>query len=146
MIFLLLACLTITTSSTSLLPVTRAMYNSISNLMGEAEYPELWWQERAECLDQLSPDLADTMEKAWAGMVEYWNIGGQEGDPWPTCVEKKGWFESNCTSQPGVTMDIWEPCNYASNLAYDRLVPVQVVVYNQITERVFSHPYVPLTR
>ena len=32
------------------------------------------------------------------------------------------WFERNCTVQPGVEMAIWEPCNYVSNLAYDRLV------------------------
>ena len=33
-----------------------------------------------------------------------------------------GWFENNCTRQAPVEMDIWEPCNYASNLAYDRLM------------------------
>ena len=32
------------------------------------------------------------------------------------------WFEKNCTVQPGLEMAIWEPCNYVSNLAYDRLV------------------------
>ena len=34
---------------------------------------------------------------------------------------RSGWFESNCTKQQPVEMDIWEPCNYISNLAYDRL-------------------------
>ena len=108
--------------SSSELPVTRAMYNSISNLMGEAEYPEEWWQERNECLDQLSPNMNDIMEKAWEGMVAFWDSRGQEnpGGQWPTCDNKTRWFESNCTSQPGLSMDIWEPCNYASNLAYDR--------------------------
>ena len=105
--------------SSSPLPVTRAMYNSISNLMGEAEYPEEWWEERNECLDQLSPNMNAIMEKAWEGMVAFWDSRGQQGDLWSTCDEKR-WFESNCTSQPGVSMDIWEPCNYASNLAYDR--------------------------
>ena len=33
-----------------------------------------------------------------------------------------GWFEWNCTTQFPVEMDIWEPCNYASNLEYDRLM------------------------
>ena len=107
----------------SLLPLTRDMYNSMSRLMGETQYPESWWQERAECFEQLSPELAGTMEKAWEGMVEYWSTRGKEGDTWRSCPEKSSWFESNCSSQPGVVaMDIWEPCNFASNLAYDRLI------------------------
>ena len=30
------------------------------------------------------------------------------------------WYEDNCTVQPGLDIAIWEPCNYVSNLAYDR--------------------------
>ena len=38
-------------------------------------------------------------------------------------TSSSGWFESNCTHQPPpVEMDIHEPCNYVSNLAYDRLM------------------------
>jgi len=69
------------------------------------------------------------MEKAWAGMQEYWESRGTESDPWHECgstemapQSSSGWFENNCTRQAGVPMDIWEPCNYASNLAYDRLM------------------------
>ena len=122
---ILLTCLC--SSTFSLLPLTRDMYNSMSRLMGETMYPESWWQERSECFEQLSPELADTMEKAWEGMVEYWNTRGKEGDTWRGCSEKSSWFESNCTSQPGaVAMDIWEPCNFASYLAYDRLIEIAV--------------------
>ena len=102
--------------------MTRAMYNSISNLMGEQEYPEMMWKDRVDCFDKLSPNLNPIMEKAWEGMVEFWESRGQEGDPWLTCAQNKEWFKSNCTAQPGVVMDIWEPCNYAFNLAYDRSV------------------------
>ena len=66
--------------------------------------------------------------------------------PYPhqmTPLSSSGWFENNCTRQlstssssltfntktsdtivrqPDVPMDIWEPCNYVSNLAYDRLM------------------------
>ena len=101
---------------------TRAMYDSISNLMGEEEYPEAMWQERVACFDKMSPMLNTIMEKAWEGMIQYWELRGQEGDPWLSCAQGERWFESNCTSQPGIEMDIWEPCNFASNLAYDRLV------------------------
>ena len=109
-------------SSSTYLQMTLDMYNSISRLMGETQYPELWWEERVECYDNLSPDLAGTMEKAWEGMVEYWSTRGKSNDTWRSCSEKSSWFEWNFTTQPGVTMDIWEPCNYASNLAYDRSV------------------------
>jgi len=101
-------------------PVTRNMYNTISNLMGEEEYPEDQWQDRIECFDQLSPQMNGIMEKAWEGVIEFWESRGQEGDTWKSCDHDK-WFESNCTYQPGLGLAIWEPCNYASNLAYDRL-------------------------
>merc|ERR1711936_509573 len=101
---------------------TLTMYNSISKLMGEEKYPEEMWQERVECFDKLSPDLNALLEKAWEGMIEYWEARGAEDDPWLSCEEDERWFEHNCTTQPGIEMDIWEPCNYASNLAYDRMV------------------------
>ena len=110
-------CLVRATSQNS---VTRAMYNNISILMDEKEYPEVWWQERVDCYDLLSPNLNSIMEKAWEGMIEFWETRGQEDDTWITCEQENRWFESNCTSQPGMGMAIWEPCNYASNLAYDR--------------------------
>ena len=100
-------------------PMTRAMYNSISNLMGEEVYPEDWWQERVECLDNLDPKMNAILDKAWEGMLSFWELGEQEEDTWYGCETTK-WFESNCTSQPGLGLAIWEPCNYASNLAYDR--------------------------
>ena len=94
----------------------------------------------------LSPSLTHTMDMAWAGMRDFWNTRGTETDTWyrvmfkntslhHQCVARhecsslsltplssSGWFENNCTRQQPVEMDIWEPCNYASNLAYDRLM------------------------
>ena len=102
------------------LDITRAMYDSISNMMGEKVYPEAMWKERVDCFDKISPNLNIAMEKAWEGMIRYWDLRGQEADPWLPCEKEERWFESNCTSQTGVQMDIWEPCNFASNLAYDR--------------------------
>ena len=55
-------------------------------------------------------------------MIKYWEIKGSKGDIWLTCDSPNRWFEHNCTMQPGIEMAIWEPCNYVSNLAYDRLV------------------------
>ena len=110
-------------------PVTRNMYNTISNLMGEEEYPEEQWQDRIECFDQLSPQMNGIMEKAWEGVIEFWESRGQEGDTWKSCDHDK-WFESNCTYQPSLGLAIWEPCNYASNLAYDRYCHNTATVLN----------------
>ena len=42
----------------------------------------------------------------------------ENNDPWHTCNEKGKWFEFNCTVQEYGSMPIFEPCNYASNVAY----------------------------
>ena len=57
-------------------------------------------------------------------MLKYWEVGGIKDDYWVPCppTNNQRWFEFNCTLQPGMEMAIWEPCNYVSNLAYDRLV------------------------
>ena len=55
------------------------------------------------------------------GMVQYWEMRGQRGDMWIECPAlDTRWYEDNCTVQPGLDIAIWEPCNYVSNLAYDR--------------------------
>jgi len=108
----------------------RVQYDAMAKLVSNDPYPSLWWEERSACLNSLSPKLENTMEKAWAGMQEYWATRGVEDDTWHECNSKgeeiarssSAWFENNCTRQQGVEMDIWEPCNYASNLAYDRLL------------------------
>ena len=56
-------------------------------------------------------------------MIQYWEMRGQKGDMWIECPAlDTRWYEDNCTVQPGLDIAIWEPCNYVSNLAYDRLV------------------------
>jgi len=56
-------------------------------------------------------------------MIEYWELRGYGNDTWLACDSStERWYEKNCTMQPGIEMAIWEPCNYVSNLAYDRLV------------------------
>ena len=76
--------------------MTRAMYDSMSQLVGESSYPDLWWDQRQTCMDTISPGLSDTLERAWQvsccidveltiffmrvelkGMVKYWDIGGE---------------------------------------------------------------------
>ena len=102
----------------------------MSLMVSGAAYPPVWWEERVACLSSLSEGLEATIEKDWAGMVEYWGSRGGQGDTWYQCdysdtdyLRPCGyWFECNCTTQLPLEMDIWQPCNYVSNLAYDRLM------------------------
>jgi len=111
----------------------RQNYDSIAILVTGEPYPSLWWEERTACLAKISPTLEASLDAAWAGMNQYWDTRGGENDTWYECdttnlpiIEPMrspdAYFENNCTRQEPITMDIWEPCNYASNLAYDRLM------------------------
>merc|ERR1712223_48635 len=129
MVFCILLFLAALTSSSSGESAARAQYDAMAKLVSNEPYPSLWWEERSACLNALSPTLEATMERAWAGMQDYWRNRGGEGDTWHECDTKvdvprssSAWFEKNCTMQREVEMAIWEPCNYVSNLAYDRLL------------------------
>ena len=56
----------------------------------------------------------------WDGMIKYSSTQGDpsRNDTWVQCENNSRWFEKNCTVQEYGQMPIWEPCNYASNLAY----------------------------
>ena len=112
---------------------THDQYDSMSLLVSGQPYPLVWWEERAACLATLSPGLEEVLEQAWTGMVDYWGARGGPADTWyqcdyndtdlrAPCQPTWSWFECNCTTQHPVEMDIWEPCDYVSNLAYDRLM------------------------
>jgi hypothetical protein len=53
------------------------------------------------------------------GFRRYAETGGDPGiDEWIRCELQGKWFEENCTVQEYGNIPIWEPCNYASNIAY----------------------------
>ena len=82
--------------------MTRMMYDSMSQLVGDPSYPDTWWDERDRCLSSISPSLTASLERAWQGMIQYWEMGGLEEDVWRSCQHQGRWFESNCTEQPGI--------------------------------------------
>ena len=83
--------------------VSRAMYDSMAQLVGEQAYPDLWWDQRQTCFEKISPGLSDTLELAWQGMVKYWDIGGVKEDYWIQCEDtEREWFEFNCTYLPNI--------------------------------------------
>ena len=71
--------------------------------------------------------LHESTGAQWDGMIKYSSTQGDpsRNDTWVQCesnIKPKDfnsrWFEKNCTVQEYGNMPIWEPCNYASNLAY----------------------------
>ena len=82
--------------------ITRRMYDSMAQLVGEPGYPATWWAEREQCLGWLAPDMVERLDLAWLAMITYWEVGGAEQDGWKSCEEQHRWFERNCTYQPGI--------------------------------------------
>jgi len=80
---------------------------------------QAFYDEFIACMNVLDPRLVQSVGAQWDGMIEYSATkGNPPDDPWIQCTEKGKWFEVNCTVQEYGQMSIWEPCNYASNLAY----------------------------
>ena len=69
--------------------ISKTMYDNMARLVGEEEYPATWWQERQECLALISPSLTNRLELAWLGLIQYWEAGGAETDPWQTCDQQE---------------------------------------------------------
>jgi hypothetical protein len=86
-------------------------------MTGEPTFDPAFYDKLTTCLEKLDPRLLQSVGAQWDGMVSYANSGGSGSDPWPRCEAKK-WFEYNCTTQDYGQMPIFEPCNYASNVAY----------------------------
>ena len=76
-------------------------------------------------MNSISPDLWAVSDGAWAGMVEYHDMDGVGEDTWGSCLGNghcHQYHEQNLTVQEYHSIGIYEPCNYASNLAYYHVV------------------------
>ena len=71
-----------------------------------------------ECWDNTHPDLKQAENNAWQGMIDFFQNDGFEEDPWGQSSYNSSWLESNATAQELYGILIYEPCNYASNIAY----------------------------
>ena len=70
-------------------------------------------------LVRLDPDLFESQENGWRGVLSYYQQGGQPGDPWGG--NPSSFRERNTTFVPladNQHLKIFETCNFASNLAY----------------------------
>ena len=83
-------------------------------MTGQPTFDPDFYGNLTACFDSLDPRLLTSIGSQWDGMVEYAVSG-----PWPKCDDDQTrWFELNCTTQAYGNLPIYEPCNYASNLAY----------------------------
>ena len=99
-------------------------FNGISMLMvGNNTYNKNQMEEFFNGFNRTDPNLLNAVNSQWAKLRDYAALGGTpESDEWgQDCNQPpRGelWMEKNCTVQQYGNMSIWEPCNYASNLAY----------------------------
>lgn len=98
------------------------MFDAMQQLMtGEEEFEAEYWGQLTTCWDMLNPRYWEAQDKAWAGMVQYHDQDGVPGDRWGECLDEghcMSYLEKNDTVQDFHDITIYEPCGYASNIAY----------------------------
>ena len=62
-------------------------------------------------------DLFKVQDIAWSGLVDFFENDGFEEDKWGGTVTVPAYHEYNVSTQSDGVV-IYEPCNYASNVAY----------------------------
>ena len=106
-------------SQPGLLPVL----DGLAVVMGAgARFPRAEFTRLVRGLTALDPALYHSQEAGWRGVVQYHRAGGGPGDPWGGTPSQ--FQERNLTLLPlhsGPPLVVFEPCNFASNLAYYEL-------------------------
>jgi len=98
-------------------------FNGIQEFMtGEKFTDNKFYNSLVQCLKKTDEKLYTSVNHQWSGLKEYAQTGGSNADTWHKCDDNtkpnKIWFERNCTVEKYGNMPVWEPCNYASNIAY----------------------------
>jgi len=100
-------------------------------MTGEDQYVDnQLYKDLTACVKRIDDNLFESINAQWAGLKGYAKTQGHAPmDHWYPCDSntKPGqiWSERNCTVQKYGNIPIWEPCNYASNLAYYHTVVQQ---------------------
>ena len=93
------------------------MLDAMQELMtGEGTFNRRLYREQRSCMRTFSSRLPETQDMAWRGIVDYWRMGGTLDDPWGG--RSTGLIERNITEMTLHNMQIYEPCNFVSNLVY----------------------------
>ena len=101
-------------------PLQEALNGVEVFMNGQPTFDPTFYSELKTCFESLDPRLLTSIGSQWDGMIQYAStLGDPEADDnWLPCNAQNRWFELNCTTQAYGNMPIYEPCNYASNLAY----------------------------
>ena len=103
-----------------------AMLDAMSHLMtGQAEFDREFLSSLTSCMERISPELLAVSDGAWRGLVEYHDTDGRGNDTWGSCLDTghcHKYHEQNLTVQDYHNIGLYEPCNYASNVAYYHVV------------------------
>lgn len=98
---------------------TIRMLDAMHHLMtGEPKFDRTRFKLLTACMEYLDPSVPAVQDGVWQGMIEYWNSNGTVDDRWGSAPSE--FHECNITTTMVDNMQIYEPCNYASNLAYYR--------------------------
>ena len=101
---------------------TRAMLDSVARMVDStlAGVDDGFFDELLQCMGT-STDLVAAHDSAWAGFVAYWDANGTASDGWGACTAATGcheYRELNLTALDVDGVQIFEPCNSVSNLAF----------------------------
>jgi len=81
-----------------------------------------FYNNLVQCLKKTDENLYQSVNHQWSGLKKYAQTGGSTTDKWHKCqddnIPAQTWHERNCTIEKYGNMPVWEPCNYASNIAY----------------------------
>ena len=101
-------------------PLQDALNGVQTFMTGQPTFDPDFYGNLTACFASLDPRLLTSTGSQWDGMIQFANSGGNQitNDTWMQCEAQNRWFELNCTTQAYGNMPIYEPCNYASNLAY----------------------------
>jgi len=126
-IFVILAALTATSYARPTEAETDELFKFLDGMQefmtGEKFSDNDFYNKLVTCIKKTDDHLYQSVNAQWSGLKAYANAGGNGGsDPWYDCnsdiLPHKVWFERNCTVEKYGNIPIWEPCNYASNIAY----------------------------
>ena len=67
-------------------------------------------------VDGMDDQFLETQNVSWQGMIDYYNSNGTATDRWG--MYKNQYLENNMTRYEYDGIEIFQPCNYASNVAY----------------------------
>ena len=93
------------------------MFDALQEMMtGEKLFNRKLFQEYQLCMRSFDSKLPESHDNAYNGLIDFWNSRGFKDDPWGGTSTDL--VEKNVTAMTLHGMEIYEPCNTISNLAF----------------------------